>query len=224
MRSPQFWVALVCLAATLLLLHVRGDVDQVPPSAPLSGMPINMGRWTGEDVPIASAVLEILGKGDFLNRVYTPSGASGLRSSGERANGNSVGLFIAYFPTQRTGQAIHSPQNCLPGAGWTFLSSGVTSFSDEAGKNYRVGEYVISDGTSKQEVLYWYQTHGRAIASDYAAKLHMLTDSIRLGRTDAALVRVITPIQGDERSDEAHERAVNFAMLVVPLLPAYVPN
>ena len=89
---------------------------------------------------------------------------------------------------------------------------------------YRVGDYVISDGRSKQEVLYWYQTHGSSIASDYVAKLHMLADSIRLGRTDAALVRVITPIGASEGQAQAHDRLINFAKLVTPSLPAYVPN
>ena len=133
-------------------------------------------------------------------------------------------LFIAYFPTQRSGQSIHSPQNCLPGSGWTFLHSGVTSFTDAAGKGYRVGDYLISNGKDKQEVLYWYQSHGRSIASDYQAKLLMLTDAIRYGRTDAALVRVITPVGSSEDPERAHQRLIDFARDVTPLLPAYVPN
>jgi len=28
-----------------------------------------------------------------------------------------VSLYIAYFPSQRTSDTIHSPKNCLPGAG-----------------------------------------------------------------------------------------------------------
>lgn len=231
MRSPQFWSVCTLLAATLFLLHARGDVDRVPPSAPLNELPDSLGPWTGQDLPISAATLEILGKGDFLNRVYTVGGQSA--STGETGSPAAaekgaavppVQLFIAYFPTQRTGQAIHSPQNCLPGSGWTFLSSGVTSFQDNAGKNFRVGDYVISDGRYKQEVLYWYQTHGRSIASDYVAKADMLMDSIRLGRTDAALVRVITAIPQNEDPAEAHKRLLAFTRSVTPLLPAYVPN
>ena len=52
----------------------------------------------------------------------------------------------------------------------------------------------------------------------------MLADSIRLGRTDAALVRVITPVGANEAPDQAHQRLVNFAKLVTPSLPAYIPN
>ena len=225
MKSPQFWSVLVLLMATMFLLHARGDVDHVPSSAPLNEVPDTFGRWVGQDIPISSETLEILGKGDFLNRVYTLDGAGKATA----ANGNApsvppVQLFIAYFPTQRTGQAIHSPQNCLPGSGWTFLSSGVTSFTDGTGKDFKVGDYIISDGRFKQEVLYWYQTHGNSIASDYSAKAHMLMDSIRLGRTDAALVRVITAIPSNETNAQAHERLLAFTKYVTPLLPAYVPN
>ena len=221
MKSPQFWSVVLCLFAAYLLVHIRGDVDQVPPSAPLNEVPMTLGPWTGEDIPISSAVLEVLGKGDFLNRVYARDAGETLAGQAPKA---PVQLFIGYFPTQRTGQAIHSPKNCLPGAGWTFVSSGVTTFTDGAGKPYRVGDYIISDGRIKEEVLYWYQSHGRSIASDYAAKLHMMADSIRLGRTDAALVRVITPIEPDEQNAQARTRAINFAKIVVPMLPAYVPN
>ena len=224
MRSPQFWSIIALLFATVLVVHVRGDVDQVPPSAPLNQMPVTFGGWEGKDLPITSATREVLGKGDFLNRVYLPETSPAPPFKAGKSETAPVQLFIAYFPTQRTGQAIHSPQNCLPGSGWTFLSSGVTNFEDNTGTRYRVGDYVISDGRYKQEVLYWYQTHGRSIASDYAAKLHMLADSIRLGRTDAALVRVITPIGTDEPPSRAHNRLIGFAKLVTPALPAYVPN
>ena len=221
MKFPQYWAALLCLLTALLLIHVRGDVDTVPASAPLGQLPSSFGSWSSQDIPISSSVLDILGKGDFLNRLYTNGGHE---ASSSAPAADLVQLFIAYFPTQRSGQAIHSPQNCLPGSGWTFLRSGTTTFSDSTGKSYTVGDYLISDGRAKQEVLYWYQSHGRSIASDYRAKLLMLADSIRLGRTDAALVRIISPINNGEDQDAAHERLLSFARNVTPLLPAYIPN
>jgi EpsI family protein len=223
MRSYQLWAVVACLFATLLIIQARGDVDQVPPSAPLTQLPTNFGDWTSQDVPISQEALDILGKGEFLNRIYTPPDMGRPVAKGASPK-LPVQLFIAYFPTQRSGQSIHSPQNCLPGSGWTFLKSGVTSFTDSTGKEYRVGDYLISNGRDKQEVLYWYQSHGRSIASDYKAKLLMLTDAIRYGRTDAALVRVITAVGPNEDGDSAHSRVVDFAKYVTPLLPAYVPN
>ena len=216
MRSARFWVIVVLMTFSALVLHVRGDVDQVPYSLPLSQLPRTIDDRASTEVPLDQETLDVLGKGDFLYRVYsTRPGATPTPP---------ISLFIGYFPTQRTGQSIHSPQNCLPGAGWTFVSSGVTEFADKNGKQYRVGDYLITDGKQSQEVLYWYQMHGRSIANDYAAKLQTITDSVRLRRTDAALVRIITTVDPAEGREHARDRAIEFASQLVSFLPAYVPN
>lgn len=221
MRSARFWVVVLLMLSTALLLHWRGDVDREPPSRPLSEFPMTVGARTGTDIAIDPEVLLILGKGEFLNREYSvPRGAA----AGSAGDGAAIGLYIAYFRTQRSGQSIHSPQNCLPGAGWSFESSGVVELTDSAGRRYTVGDYLISDGTSTDEALYWYQLHGRTIAGDYAAKLYTLADSIRYGRTDEALVRVITPLEPGEARGEARARAVGFAEEIARIIPAYVPN
>ncbi len=220
MKSPKFWILIVLLLAATVVLRVRGDVDRVPVSEPLSQMPETLGPWTGTDVPLEADVLQVLGKGVFLNRTYKAEGAA----AGNGVDGIPIGLFIGYFPTQRTGQAIHSPQHCLPGAGWVFETSGVTDLKGDNGHKIQVGEYVISDGTVKAEVLYWYRSHGRSIADDYKAKMYTLLDSIRYSRTDAALVRIVTPIVPNESREQAHRRAVAFAEQMNPLLPAFIPN
>ncbi len=217
MKTPRFWVVVLLIVATLALVRIRGDVDRVPPSRPLDQMPSTIAGLGATDIPLEKDVLETLGKGIFLNRVYMPE-------ANAEPGAAPVGLFIGYFPTQRSGQSIHSPQHCLPGAGWTFDSSGVTKLTDTAGQTYKVGEYVISNGKARQEVLYWYRSHGQSIANDYAAKFYMLLDAIRYSRTDAALIRVITPLRPEEDQAAAHERVVRFAEQMTPLLPAFIPN
>jgi EpsI family protein len=219
--TPRFLSVALLMSAAAVLLHVRGDADRVLPSRPLSELSETIGTRTAVDYPLDAEVLQVLGKGIFLNREYMPHVNNLTVPMTDRV---PVGLFIGYFPTQRTGQSIHSPQNCLPGAGWSFLSSGVTDLTDSTGKKYTVGEYLISDGRVQQEVLYWYRVHGRSIANDYKAKLYTLADSIRYGRTDAALVRVITLVVPGEDRLVAHQRVVGFANQIVPLLPAYIPD
>jgi EpsI family protein len=220
MTSPRLWLIVLLMCFTGFVLPLRGDQDHVLPSHPLSELPTTVGSRSSVEIEIDPESLAILGDGVFLNRDYL-SHAGPAASPGDRA---PISLYIAYFPTQRTGQSIHSPQNCLPGAGWTFLTSGVTQFADSTGKKYTVGDYLITNGNGTMEVLYWYQLHGRSIASDYAAKLYTLADSIRYGRTDAALVRIITPVVLGEDRAETRKRVVNFAEQIVPQLPAYVPN
>jgi EpsI family protein len=220
MMNPRFLLATAMMCMTALMLYVRGDTDRVLPSRPLNELPETIGPRVATDIPLDDETLEVLGKGVFLNRMYWAQGNLPVSPS-DRV---PISLFIGYFPTQRTGQSIHSPQNCLPGAGWTFLSSGVTDLIEPGGKSDQVGEYLITDGKSTQEVLYWYRVHGRSVANDYKAKLYTLADSIRLRRTDEALVRVITAIEPGEDRMDAHRRAVAFAEQVAPDLPAYIPD
>ncbi|MCU1248564.1 MAG: EpsI family protein [Edaphobacter sp.] len=218
MKSPRFWIVILLLSSTIFVLQSRGDVDQVPVSETLSRMPRNFGSWTAQDIPLTDDTLEVLGKGDFLNRVYTlePSAGSGRQPP--------ISLFIGYFASQRTGQTMHSPQNCLPGAGWTFDSQKYTDIKDINGKTYNVGEYVIGNGDVKQFVIYWYQAHGRSIPNEYVAKGYMVADAIRMNRTDGALVRVITQVMPSESLEAARERALGFTQQMAPNLPRFVPN
>jgi len=112
MKSPRFWTVFLLLAGTLLLLQTRGSIELIPASEPLSQVPREIAGLTGSDVPIDRETLDVLGAGDFLSRVYTQNGRSPM-----------IGLFLGYFPTQKTGVTIHSPKHCLPGAGWVFESS-----------------------------------------------------------------------------------------------------
>ena len=227
MKSPRFWAIMVLILMAGAVLVRRGDKDRVPPSTPLSQLPYSIGRWTGTDVTIPTDALTLLGHGEFVNRIYTVNQASAgsprLQDSAP-VSPDAVGLLIAYFPTQRTGQAIHSPQNCLPGAGWTFVSTGTTTILVPGQSPARVGEYLIANANSRAEVLYWYQTHGNIIANDYRAKLSMLASSIRYNRTDAALVRIVVPIVKGESQQAARQRALAFAAATVPLLPTYIPG
>jgi len=213
MKSPRFWAVALLLAGTALLLQFRGDHDLIPASEPLSQVPRTIAGRTGSDVPIDQETLDLLGVGDFLLRDYTRGGGS-----------LPVGLLIAYYPTQRTGVTMHSPKHCLPGSGWVFESSRYIDLSDVNGKSHQVGEYVIADGDNRQFVIYWFQEHGRSIANEYLARVYLVTEAMQLNRTDGALVRVITPIDGIEGTSRARARAEAFTAQLFPMLPRFIPN
>ena len=213
MKSARFWVIVLLLASTAALLHTRDSFEVIPVSEPLSEVPRFLDGRTGTDVPIDQEALDVLGAGDFLSRVYTGNDQA-----------LPVGLFIGYFPTQRTGATIHSPKHCLPGAGWTFDSSQYVDLNDTNGTQHRVGEYIISNGDTRQFVIYWYQAHGRSVANEYMAKMYMVTDAMRLNRTDGALVRVITPIDPNGGVAEAKARAEAFTAQLAPMLPRFIPD
>ena len=213
MKSLRFWAVCLLLLATAALLQSRGTADVFTPSLPLSELPYTIDGLQGTDQPIDPEQLEYLGPGDYLVRVYT---------QGRQVP--PVGLYIAYFPTQRTGNTIHSPKHCLPGAGWSFESSKYVILKDANGKPHQVGEYIIYAGANKQFVIYWYEAHGRSVANEYMAKIYLATDAIRMNRTDGALVRVITPIVPSTGIEAAKARAEEFTAQLWPMLPRFIPN
>ena len=208
----RFIAVMVLLLAATLFLQARKRPESTPVSEKLAAFPISMNGWNGRDIPIDQETLNVLKAGDTLERVYT-----------NEARRSYVDLFIGYFPTQRTGAQIHSPKNCLPGAGWAPVEAGSITF-DANGTQINANRYVIGKGTQRNLVLYWYQSHGRAIASEYSAKFYLVADSIRLNRTDAALVRVIAPLAQGESTATGEARAIEFAKIVVPQLPRFIPN
>jgi EpsI family protein len=163
------------------------------------------------DVPFDKASLEVLNPSDYLNRVYYQPGVG------------EMGLYIAYFETQRTGTTIHSPKNCLPGAGWQPTVSTIVQMDLPDGRKVPINMYVIQKGLEQQVVLYWYQSHGRVVASEYWGKFYMVYDALRLNRTDAALIRVITPV-GNGDQQRARGQAMLFAKQVASDVEKIIPR
>jgi len=217
MRAPLSTARLLivgaCLAVTSTYLTVSLRSEPSVSRASLADFPHRLGEWSGlptEDFD--RSVIAALGVDEYVNRFY----ASGQRKAH---------LYIGYYRTQREGDSIHSPMNCLPGAGWLPVVTGTLDL--QAGSTpIRVNRYVIQKGLDKQLVLYWYQSHGRTIASDYWSKIYLVLDSIRLNRTDAALVRVIAPFDESSAASEAsaEQTAVALVNNVYPLLDRYLPR
>ena len=191
--TRRLLVLSACLALTAGYLTRTGRADQEGTSrASLAAFPIQVGEWTGRPASeLDKAVVDALGVDEYVNRYYT---------AGDRV----VHLYIGYYGSQHEGRTIHSPMNCLPGSGWTPLENAPLALvADTAGAPARrmvVNDTVIQKGLDRQVVLYWYQSHGRVESNEYWNRIYLVLDSIRLNRTDGALVRVIAPFQ--DRGDD----------------------
>jgi EpsI family protein len=215
MTSPaKFFSAIVLLSATALFLQARNRREVLPQREPLPSFPHQLGDWTGSDVAIPQDSLEVLGAGEFMLRLYRNQA---LRQP-------NVDLFVAYFPTQRAGDTIHSPKNCLPGAGWSPVQADRISISVPGHESFPANRYIIAKGDDRELVLYWYWAHDRAVASEYWAKFYLVADAMRMNRSDGSLVRITTPLASGETAGAAQQRLLAFAGNVVPLLNRYVPR
>jgi EpsI family protein len=185
------------------------------PRQSFAAFPLEIGTWKGRDnPPFETKVLKVLGVDDHVNRTYL-------------AESLPVSLYIGYYDSQRTGDTIHSPMKCLPGTGWQPLSTGVVTMTvpnrDRSTREARINRYVVQKSSDRYVVYFWYQTHGRVIASEYVAKLRLMLDAIRINRTDGALVRVIVPV-GDHGSEaDADLVASRFLHDLFPALEPYLP-
>ena len=209
----RFLIVVVLLFSVALLLQARSRKEVIPPRHSLAEFPGVLESWSGTDIPLDKETRDVLGPGDFLQRGY-----------GESDREPPVDLFIAYFPSQRSGDTIHSPKNCLPGAGWIPVEAGHVMISVPGRPPFLANRYLIALGDQRELVYYWFQAHDRVVASEYWAKLYLITDAIRMNRSDGALVRFSTPIEAEDRSDVAEARINSLAAKVVPLLNAYVPK
>ena len=209
----RFLVVVALLSATVFVMHARNSAEIIPARPPLSSFPRTLNGWTSADIALSKEVLDVLGPGDFLLRRYH-----------EAATNSFVDFFIAYFPSQRSGDTIHSPKNCLPGSGWTPIQSDRITVSLPGQTPFPANQYLIAQGEERQLVLYWYWAHNRAVASEYSAKLYLVTDSIRMRRTDGSMIRVSTSLAENESIDSAQQRLLSFAGNITPVVSSYVPR
>src|SRR5262245_12164594 len=192
---PRALALFVCfaVAAGLVAQAERPEPNAARPT--FAFFPQQVGEWFGVDARIDESTLQVLGVDDYLSRAYfTPDRAG-------------IGLYVGYYGGQREGDTIHSPLNCLPGSGWEPVSKSTVTIPIKPGSSgvyapeIVVNRYLIQKGLERQLVLYWYQSRGRVIASEYWGKFYLIADAVRLNRTDGALVRVISPVLGDEGAE-----------------------
>lgn len=211
-NAASFQLAIAALpmlaAAIFLQVHSSGEVRHV------GSLPSQIGEWTGTDVPISKEELDILGPGEYVQRDY--ENASQLQSG--------INLYIPFFPSQRAGDTIHSPDHCLTGAGWIPISRKVIPLLLPDGSSIHVNRYVVSKSGQRQLVLYWFQAHGRVVASEWWAKYYLISDSIRMNRSDGGMVRLMTPMFEGEPPDAAQARIMKLGSQLLPLFDSYIPR
>jgi EpsI family protein len=214
MRS--FWR----FAFLLVVLLVGGIVvnaweylgETQAPRKELKDFPKQLGAWQqiGPDQRFDDATLSVLRASDYLMRNYGTAGGHG---------GN---LYVGYYASQRDGATYHSPLNCLPGSGWTMTNPGRITITPTGRPAFEANSYLLQNGGTKELLIYWYQGRGRAVASEYWGKVYTVIDSVRLRRSDGAMVRVMVPVGNSEA--DALRTGSELAASASPLLPEFIPD
>ena len=215
---PRSLVVTGCFVIAAAALGALTRTEATALTRPLRTLPLSIGRWEGRDGPAFDAqVVAVLGVDEYVSRGYFAPGEPW------------VSLYVGYYRSQRQGQTMHSPLNCMPGAGWEPVARGRVAVPVAAGggvgrDRVEVSRLIVQKGLDRQLVLYWYQAHGRVVASEYWGKIYTVVDAIRLNRSDGALVRVIVPIASqDAAAEQATERiALEFVSTLLPVLSPHL--
>jgi len=212
-KLPSVRVLSIVLLAQAGLFYGFSRHENVPAHQPLSQFSFNGSNWTlSQELPMDQETLDVLKADDLISRAYQ-----------NRSTGQVATLFVAYFDTQRTGKAPHSPKNCLPGSGWAPSRSGTVDIPIPGQPNaIHVNRYIVSRGENQSVVLYWYQARNRIIASEYTAKIYTVADSLRYNRSDTALVRVVVEVENGD-TQKAFNTAESFVQAFFEPLKHYLP-
>jgi EpsI family protein len=212
-KKYKFWLLIGILLFGGVLINwfeQRGEASVE--RKPLSEIPAQLGDWKkrGEDIRFEKETESILRTSDYIMREY-------FLPSGRVAN-----VYVGYYASQRTGATYHSPQNCLPGAGWEMKSPGIIKITTPSGTTFEANHYIIENDKYKEVLIYWYQGRGRAVASEYNDKIYTVLDSILRQRSDGSMVRVMTGFGNSEA--ESTQAAIDLSAQLADNLSGYVPD
>lgn len=188
MRSPSDGLGWRAFVPAFILLVGCGFAWQthsqrsMPLAAPLATIIPSLDGYTVADLHISDNERRVAGMSDYVARAYMRDSVQAFQT------------LVSYYDRQGQGSTIHSPRNCLPGAGWEILRGGArTIVADGAPRD--VNYFVLKNGKATDVVYYWYQGRGRVVASEYRVKWNLLRDAALLGHTEEALVRIVIPVR-----------------------------
>jgi exosortase D (VPLPA-CTERM-specific) len=215
-RQRPFIVGLVLLALlSPALLSINERPENIPVRESFDRFPLQHNNWSGQGNKLDAAVLETLKLTDYIQANYT------------RPNDPMpVNFYVAWYGSQKKGASIHSPRSCIPGGGWRIESleqRDLVNVKHVNGKPLRVNRALIQKGDTSQIVYYWFEGRGRDVTNEYLAKWYIFWDSLTRGRSDGALVRLVTYVPDSSKIAAADQKLEEFASEFYPLLPAYTP-
>ncbi|MEZ5830891.1 MAG: VPLPA-CTERM-specific exosortase XrtD [Dongiaceae bacterium] len=207
---PGFVVVALCLVAVAAQVAIGTRAVALPARSEFASFPRQVGAWQGAEMPVDNSALAALNATDYLSVNF-------VRGT------EVVNVWSAYYDSQYSGNAAHSPLVCIPGGGWRVEEGGTAAIPIADGKSLGASRLIISQGTDKQLVYFWFVEGGRHETGEYAAKLRLFRNAVLDNRRDGALVRFVTPVDGSDLAG-ADRRLKQFVAEVAPLLPAYLPQ
>jgi EpsI family protein len=210
MKYKKILIVSFIMFFSIFILNFAKESKETPPLNKFSKFPLKIGQWNGKKDFFDQKVYDILGVDDSVLAHY------------KNSENRYVQLYIGFYRSQKEGDLIHSPKNCMPGSGWNIVNSGLEEIILKNNKKIKVIRLNLKKDSEEQIVLYWFQSRGRIISSEYWQKIWLVYDSITKGRTDGSFVRIISPV--NETREKTLETLKEFTKDVYPYLNEYIPS
>src|SRR5574341_854622 len=208
----------LCVCGILVLLAIGSMVDAsrgdaAPARQPLVDFPLQLENWHGEPLAMEKHYLDALKLDDYVLANY------------QAGNLPPVNFYVAYYSAPIKGRSAHSPKTCIPGDGWEISSfETVTIHSGVGDQSLPVNRVLIQKSGQRQIVYYWFKQRDRLLTNEYLVKFFYFWDSLTRGRTDGALVRLVSSVLPQESEAGVDRRLEEVVRLVSPRLSQFVPD
>jgi EpsI family protein len=138
-------------------------------------------------------------------------------------DGAPINLFIGYRANQNAGIRLRSPKLYFPdkwNSAWFKPATLAVSPTSTVNGNWMLAR----KGDSAELIIYWYQIAGRAYAGEFEYRLEQLRRGLFEGRSDAAVVRITTPLHKGESLELAQARLQKFGIGLYGRLAEVLPK
>ena len=201
------------LVGIVVVNILQGQPPNIPDRKSFANFPTTLGEYNGKATVLTHDIERVLGADDYLVSNFV-----------SQTNGVPVNLFVAYYKTQNQGNAVHSPEVCIPGAGWEISRLETKNISLGGCATVPVKRAIIQKGQTRRLVYYWFKERERTVANEWAAKWFIFWDSVTKNRSDGAIVQLITPIDRSTGEAAADQQLRDYMKLVKPELASYLPQ
>ena len=216
-RLPRpYLTALAFVVATAAASSFMGErAEATLERKVFATMPMRIDDWRGRELALDREIVNALKFTDYIMADFKRD-----------SEPMPVNFYVAYYNSQRKGEAVHSPQACIPGDGWRIESFAERQLDGVVAKGQplTVNRAVIGKGDFRQLVYYWFPQRDRFLTNEYWVKWYIFWDALTRNRTDGALIRLVTPIIGPDGFDAADQRLSDFAADLIPKLAPHFPS
>lgn len=216
MTAPKIAAALLFIGLNFYAYNYLANEDIIPPRELFETFPDEISAWTcvgRETMP--DDIIDNLGVTDYLICNYINEDTQ-----------DAINFYAGYHARQQRSDSgkttlIHPPEHCLPGSGWDIIASEVVDI--DYGIPGQAKRVVVAKGDHRQLVYFWYQSRGHVIANNTDRLMYMFLDRAMRSRTDGALLRFMIPVRRGD-FDAAEETFQQFASVMLPKIPPYIPE